>query len=100
MKQEKIWALVILVLTAFAVLIVIGRPIRVGGVTLIGSHPTKYGLDIKGGVRAILQAHPEKAPGVPYDEATIQRIIENRINRRGRQRGRRSAAPAGKAVYY
>jgi len=83
LKQEKIWALVILVLTAFAVLIVIGRPIRVGGVTFIGTHPTKYGLDIKGGIRATLQAHPELAPGVPYDEATIKRIIENRINGAG-----------------
>ena len=83
MKQEKIWGLVILVLFAFAVLIVIGRPIRVAGHTILGSHPTKYGLDIKGGVRAILQAHPERAPGVPYDQATVQRILENRINAAG-----------------
>lgn len=79
MKQEKIGGLVILVLLAFAVLIVRGQPIRVAGHTILGSHPTKYGLDIRGGVRAILQAHPERAPGVPYDEATIQRILENRI---------------------
>ena len=79
MKQQKIWALVILALVAFSALIVRGKPIRVGHTTVLGSHPTKYGLDIKGGVRAIFQVRTDLAPGVPYDEATIQRIIENRI---------------------
>ncbi len=83
MKQEKIWALVILVLTVLAVLIVTDRTIKIGHATLLGRHPTKYGLDIKGGVRAVLQAEPEKAPGVKYDEATIQRILESRINGAG-----------------
>ena len=83
MKQQKIWALVILALTAFSLLIVRGKPIRVGHTTILGSHPTKYGLDIKGGVRAIFQVRTDLAPGVPYDEATIQHIIENRINSAG-----------------
>ena len=64
MKQEKIWALIILVLTVFAVLIVTDRTIKVGNTTILGHHPTKYGLDIKGGLRAVLQARPDKAPGV------------------------------------
>ena len=83
MKQEKIWALIILVLTVFAALIVTDRTIRVGHVTILGQHPTKYGLDIKGGIRAVLQAETEKAPGVKYEEATIQRILETRINGEG-----------------
>jgi len=83
LKQEKIWALIILVLTVFAVLIVTDHTIRIGHTTILGHHPTKYGLDIKGGVRAVLQAHPEKAPGVKYDEATVQRILETRINGAG-----------------
>ena len=83
MKQEKIWAVVILVLTVLAALIVTDRTIKIGHATILGHHPTKYGLDIKGGVRAVLQAEPEKAPGVKYDEATIQRILESRINGAG-----------------
>jgi len=80
LKQEKIWALIILVLTVFAVLIVTDRTIKVGNTTILGHHPTKYGLDIKGGLRAVLQARPDKAPGVKYDEATVQRILVGRIN--------------------
>ena len=87
LKQEKIWALIILVLTVFAVLIVTDRTIRIGHTTILGQHPTKYGLDIKGGIRAVLQAHPEKAPGVKYDEATIQRILEQRIQGGGVSEG-------------
>jgi len=80
LKQEKIWALIILVLTVFAVLIVTDRTIKVAGTTILGRHPAKYGLDIKGGLRAVLQARPDKAPGVKYDEETIKRILESRIN--------------------
>ncbi len=79
MKQEKIWGLVILVLIALSGWVMLGRHADPVSHRQVQNFPTRYGLDIKGGVRAILQAHPEQAPGVPYDQATIQRILENRI---------------------
>ncbi len=79
MKQEKIWGLVILVLIALSGWVMLGRHADPVSHRQVQNFPTRYGLDIKGGVRAILQAHPEQAQGVPYDQATIQRILENRI---------------------
>ena len=46
----------------------------------VANFPTRYGLDIKGGARVILQAHPELAPTVPYNDAQIKDILEHRIN--------------------
>ena len=83
MKQEKIWALVILALLVFSGLIVSNRQIRVGQHVVLAHHPTRFGLDIRGGLRAILEAHPERAPGVDYNQAVIQQILENRINGAG-----------------
>ena len=83
MKQEKIWGLIIIVLIALSGWVMLGTHRDPQTHRQVASFPTHYGLDIKGGVRAILQAHPEKAPGVPYDEATVQHILENRINSAG-----------------
>ncbi len=62
MKQEKIGGLVILVLLAFAVLIVRGQPIRVAGHTILGSHPTKYGLDIGAACAPFCRRTPSARP--------------------------------------
>ena len=83
MKQEKIWGLIIIVLIALSGWVMLGTHRDPATHRRVANFPTHYGLDIKGGVRAILQAHPEKAPGVPYDEATVQHILENRINSAG-----------------
>jgi SecD/SecF fusion protein len=83
LKQEKIWGLVILVLIALSAWVMLGTHRDPKTHQRVANYPTHYGLDIKGGVRAILQAHPEQAPGVAYDEATVQRILENRINAAG-----------------
>lgn len=83
MKQEKIWGLVILVLIALSGWVMLGKHLDPKTHQRVANYPTRYGLDIKGGVRAVLQAHPERAPGIPYDQATVQRILENRINAAG-----------------
>ena len=86
MKQDKYtgyMGLAILVLIALSVWVMVGTHRDPRTHQKVANFPTHYGLDIKGGVRAILQAHPERAPGVPYDEATVQRILENRINSAG-----------------
>jgi len=86
LKQDKYTGytgLVILVLIALSVWVMVGTHRDPKTHQRVANFPTHYGLDIKGGVRAILQAHPERAPGVPYDEATVQHILENRINSAG-----------------
>ncbi len=75
--------LVILALIGLSVWVMVGTHVDPKTHLKVANYPTRYGLDIKGGVRAILQAHPEQAPGVPYDEATVQHILENRINSAG-----------------
>ncbi len=86
MKQDqytRYTGLAILVLIALSVWVMVGTHRDPKTQQKVANFPTHYGLDIKGGVRAILQAHPERAPGVPYDETTIQHILENRINSAG-----------------
>lgn len=83
MKQQKTWGLVILVLTVFAALIVANRPIKIGSYTLLGHHPAKYGLDIRGGARVTYRAMVERAPTVTYDQKTIQKILETRLTSLG-----------------
>ncbi len=83
MKQQKTWGLVILALTVFAALIVANRPIKLGSFTLLGHHPAKYGLDIRGGARVTYRAMTERAPNVAYDQATIQKILETRLTSLG-----------------
>lgn len=88
MKREKIWGLVILVLIALAGIVVSNHPIRIGQTTVFGRHPAKYGLDIRGGVRAVLQAqNTDKLPnGGTWNAATaeqVRNILENRINASG-----------------
>ncbi len=83
MKQENYLRLAIVVLIALAGWVMLGTHRDPLTHTQVANFPTHYGLDIKGGVRAILQAHPEEAPGVPYNEATIQHILEQRINSAG-----------------
>ena len=83
MKQEKIWGLIIIVLIALSGWVMLGTHKDPHTQRQVANFPTRYGLDIKGGVRAILQAHPEQTPGVPYDQATVQHILENRINSAG-----------------
>ena len=83
LKQEKIWGLIIIVLIALSGWVMLGTHKDPATRKQVANYPTRYGLDIKGGVRAILQAHPEQAPGVPYDETTVKHILENRINSAG-----------------
>lgn len=83
MKQEKIWGLVILVLIALSGWVMLGKHTDPKTHQRVANYPTRYGLDIKGGVRATFQVRTDLAPNVPYDQATIQRIIEQRINGSG-----------------
>ena len=86
MKQDKYtryMGLVILVLIALSGWVMLGTHRDPVTHQRVANFPTHYGLDIKGGVRAILQVETDKAPNVPYDEATFQRILENRINSAG-----------------
>ena len=83
MKQEKIWGLVILVLIALSGYVMLAKHIDPKTNQSVATYPTRYGLDIKGGVRATFQVRTDLAPNVPYDQATIQHIIEQRINGSG-----------------
>ena len=86
MKQDKYtgyMGLAILVLVALSAWVMLGTHRDPRTHQKVANFPTRYGLDIKGGVRAILQVETAKAPGVPYNEATFQRILENRINSAG-----------------
>lgn len=68
MKREGYWLLAIIVLVGLAVWAnVVEKP--------------HYGLDINGGVRAVLQAVPN--PGQTYDLATVEQVLENRLNSSG-----------------
>jgi len=83
LKQEKIWGLVILVLIALSGWVMLGKHTDPKTHQRVANYPTRYGLDIKGGVRATFQVRTDLAPNVPYDQATIQHIIEQRINGSG-----------------
>ncbi|MDQ2800561.1 MAG: hypothetical protein M3Y13_13095, partial [Armatimonadota bacterium] len=92
MKKYEWWLrLVIVVMIAGAVFVVAGT--RHGHPRF----PTRYGLDIKGGARAVLEAHPERVPNVPYDQGTIVQTIENRINASGV--GEATVQPKGKTQF-
>ena len=81
MKQEKIWGLIIIVLIALSGWVMLGTHKDPSTHRQVANYPTHYGLDIKGGVRAILQA--KDVPGIPYDQNLVQHILENRINSAG-----------------
>ena len=81
MKQEKIWGLVIIVLIALSGWVMLSTHKDALTQKQVANFPTHYGLDIKGGVRAILQA--KDVPGVPYDQNLIQHILVQRINSAG-----------------
>ncbi|MDQ2801059.1 MAG: hypothetical protein M3Y13_15615, partial [Armatimonadota bacterium] len=83
MKRENILRLVILVLIALSVWVMVGKHTDPKTHQRVYNYPTHYGLDIKGGVRATFQVRTDLAPTVPYDQATIQHIIEQRINATG-----------------
>ena len=85
MKQQKtwVWGLVILVLIALSGYVMLAKHTDPKTHQRVATFPTRYGLDIKGGVRATFQVRTDLAPNVPYDQATIQRIIEQRINGSG-----------------
>jgi SecD/SecF fusion protein len=78
LKQLRILLIVIALLVIGSLAVIFGQ-----------SHgkpwlPVHYGLDIKGGVRAILRARTDQMqPGVPYNQATVTQILENRINSSG-----------------
>ena len=100
MKQEKIWGLVILVLIALSTWVIVGTHYDSRTHGRVPNYPTRYGLDIRGGVRAVLQAHPEEAPGIHWDPqmaATVQQILENRIN--GAGVGEATVQPKGTNQY-
>jgi len=83
-KQELRWSLVILVLIGLSVWTLIGKHYDSKTHHTVPNYPIRYGLDIKGGVRAVLQARTDKmAPGVVYDGPTVLRILENRVNGAG-----------------
>ena len=82
-KTETIWGAIILVLIALSAWVAVGTHTNKAGV-IVQNFPTHYGLDIKGGVRAVLQARTDKmAPGATYDQDTVYRILENRLNGAG-----------------
>ncbi len=100
MKQEKIWGLVILVLIALSAWVVAGTHYDRARHERVANYPTRFGLDIRGGVRAVLQAHPGEAPGVHWDtqeQAVVQQILENRIN--GAGVGEATVQPKGTDQY-
>lgn len=69
MKREGYWLLAIVVLVALAAFALYKVP------------KFQLGLDIKGGVRAVLQAVP--GPHQTFDLGTVEQVIENRLNSSG-----------------
>ena len=74
MKREGYWFAAILVLVALSVYVVVNH-------LHFARIKPKFGLDIKGGVRAILQAHPK--PDQKFDQATVVKILDQRLNLSG-----------------
>ena len=87
MKREKIWALVILVLIGLSAWVMLGTHYSKAAHGRVATFPTRYGLDIRGGVRAVLQAQTNHLPaGVEWNPDTAARVrttLENRINASG-----------------
>ncbi len=52
-------------------------------VFIVAKKPTLYGLDVRGGIRAVLQADVAPGQEASYDQATVQQILENRLNASG-----------------
>src|SRR5579871_5863560 len=74
-QQRRGWLLTILVMAATALFVVVSPHIR-----------TYFGLDIQGGVRAVLRAKTEAYKGGKWTEENLEgvrRILENRINADG-----------------
>jgi SecD/SecF fusion protein len=97
LKREKIWALVILVLIGLSAWVVFGTHRSKSTHSRVDIFPPKYGLDISGGVRAVLQAQTDHLPaGVEWNPETRERVrttLENRINASGV--GEASVQPKG-----
>jgi SecD/SecF fusion protein len=45
--------------------------------------PTHFGLDVNGGLRAVLQAQVTPGMSAQYDQDTVEHILENRLNASG-----------------
>ncbi|MCW3059397.1 MAG: protein translocase subunit secF/protein translocase subunit secD [Capsulimonas sp.] len=84
MKLQKVWLpLVIVLLIAASIWVMVGTKYDAKQHARVAAFPVKYGLDIRGGIRTILRADVSKAPKGQYDQATVQHILERRINNAG-----------------
>ncbi|MGO8669853.1 MAG: protein translocase subunit SecD [Capsulimonadaceae bacterium] len=85
MKQQKVWLPVLIGVLILASLFVnFYRTYDAHAHKSVFKYPIKFGLDINGGVRAILQADVKALPpGTPYDATLVQRILTDRINGSG-----------------
>jgi len=83
LKQQSFWGVVIPILIALSIWVMVGKHYDSTKHAHVPNYPAKYGLDIRGGVRVVLQAQLDKIQPGTYDATAVQRILENRINSSG-----------------
>lgn len=85
MKLERVWLPVLIVLLiAGSAFVVFGTKTDPKTHKSVALFPVHYGLDIKGGIRAVLRADVAALPkNASYDPTLVQQILENRVNASG-----------------
>lgn len=85
MKLQRVWLpVVILLLIVGSAIVDFGTKTDRRTHRTVPLKPFSYGLDIKGGIRAVLQADKSALPkGVEYNATLMQQILENRVNASG-----------------
>lgn len=89
MRRQNLWLLIIFVLVAFSLYvdlstkIAIPNPFQRGTMLLYRETPIRLGLDLRGGLQAVLQADADCAQVNPSDLQVTRQILERRANALG-----------------
>ncbi|MEJ5240143.1 MAG: protein translocase subunit SecD [Anaerolineales bacterium] len=89
MRRQNLWLLLIFVLVAFSLYvdlstkIAIPNPFQPGTMLIYREVPIRLGLDLRGGLQAVLQADMDCAQVNPSDLQVTRQILERRANALG-----------------
>lgn len=89
MRRQNIWLFLIIVLVAFALYVDLSKtinlpnPFKPGTTLLYREIPIRLGLDLRGGLQAVLQADMDCAKVNPSDLQVTRQILERRANALG-----------------
>ncbi|MFN3741414.1 MAG: protein translocase subunit SecD [Anaerolineales bacterium] len=89
MRRQNTWLFLIMVLVAFALYVDLSKtinlpnPFRPGTALLYREVPIRLGLDLRGGLQAVLQADMDCAKVNPSDLQVTRQILERRANALG-----------------